>query len=70
MKDQKSDNNFEKIEYNLEEFNKDNGIEFDLSKIENIQELRKDSLSSKNKKMELNYSLIIKNILRNINQLQ
>ena len=68
MKDQKSDNNFEKIEYNLEEFNKDNGIEFDLSKIENIQELRKDSLSSKNKKMELNYSLIIKNILRNINE--
>ena len=68
MKDHKSDNNFEKIEYNLEEFNKDNGIEFDLSKIENIQELRKDSLSSKNKKMELNYSLIIKNILRNINE--
>ena len=68
MKDQKSDNIFEKSEYNLEEFNKDNGIEFDLSKIENIQELRKDSLSSKNKKMELNYSLIIKNILRNINE--
>ena len=68
MKEQNLDNNNMKIDdYNLSKINEDNDIEFDLSKIITNQESIKNSLQTQNEKMVLNYSLIIKNVIENIN---
>ena len=68
MKEQNLDNNNMKIDdYNLSKINEDNDIEFDLSKIITNQESIKTSLQTQNEKMVLNYSLIIKNVIENIN---
>ena len=67
MKEENPEENIEISNYDLSEINKDNDIQFDSINVEDLSESSKESSTSKKEKMKLNYSLIIKNIISDIN---
>ena len=67
MKEENPEENIEITNYDLSEINKDNDIQFDSLNIEDPTEFSKLNSVSKKEKMKLNYSLIIKNIISDIN---
>ena len=68
MKENNSEKNQNKNNYDLSEINKGNDIEFDLSNIENIDNKSKTILNSKKERLKFNYSMILKNIISDINK--
>ena len=67
MKEENSEENIEIINYDLSEINKDNDIQFYSLNIEDPKESSKEPSTTKKEKMKLNYSLLIKNIISDIN---
>ena len=68
MKENNSEKNANKNNYDLSEINKGNDIEFDLSNIENIDNKSKTISNSKKERLKFNYSMILKNIISDINK--
>ena len=67
MKEENSEENIEITNYDLSEINKDNDIQFYSLNIEDPKESSKEPSTTKKEKMKLNYSLLIKNIISDIN---
>ena len=67
MKEKNSEKNKIEINYDLSEINKDNEIEFDILNVENFDNTSKKIPNKKKERLKLNYSLILKNIISDIN---
>ena len=66
MKEENNDKNKISNNYNLSEINIDNDIEFDISNIENKDGTSSNLSVNKKEKKKLNYSLILKSIINDI----
>ena len=66
MKENNSEKNSDKKNYDLSEINKGNDIDFDLSNIENIDNKSKALSNSKKERLKFNYSKILKSIISHI----
>ena len=66
MKEEINDKNKISNNYNLSEINIDNDIEFDISNIENKDGTSRNLSVNKKEKKKLNYSLILKSIINDI----
>ena len=66
MKENNSEKNSDKKNYDLSEINKGNDIEFNISNIENFDNTSKKISNTKKERLNFNYSLLLKNIISDI----